>query len=39
MIFLNRIWNIIENSVRNSFSQSCSNEYIERIDADVRLKM
>ena len=35
--FLNRILTIIENSLRNYFSQSGSDEYIERIDADVRL--
>ena len=33
--YLNRILTIIENSLRNYFSQS--DEYIERIDADVRL--
>ena len=34
---LNKVLNIIENSLRQYFSQHYNEEYIERIEADVRL--
>ena len=34
---LNRVLNIIENALRQYFSQNCNEEYLERIEADVRL--
>lgn len=35
--YLNHILNIIESSIRSYYSQCCIEDYIERIEADVRL--
>ena len=35
--YLNHVLNLIENSIRSYYSQCCIDDYIERIEADVRL--